>query len=202
LGFISETSPHSQNDVFGNAVNIASRVEPLADPEGVCLSQQVYNQVRDKIGNRLEKLEPLKLKGVQFPIDVHRIAFPWTGILHITKKPEVRIARRLAILLFANMSQDPGDEYFADEMTEELISTLSKIGGVSVISRTTVQRYKGTPKPIREISKEQEVVTILEGSVRKAGYVGRITVQVVDAWEDKHIWSASYDRNFKDIFSI
>ncbi|MDA4111349.1 MAG: hypothetical protein OK439_02340 [Thaumarchaeota archaeon] len=194
---------HQHNDVFGNAVNIASRVEPLAEPGGVCLSHQVYTQVKEKINNRFEKLAPLVLKGVQFPIDVYRIVLPWTGILQdIQTEPKIRVAKRLAVLPFANMSQDPHDEYFADGITEELISTLSKIGGVSVISRTTVLQYKSSPKPIREIGMELEVGTILEGSVRKSGDLIRISVQAIDAWEDKHIWSASYDRNFKDIFAI
>src|SRR5438093_4344858 len=101
---------------------------------------------------------------------------------------------RVAILPFVNISPDPKDEYFADGMTEELISTLSKIGELSVISRTSIMQYKDKPKPIGEIGRELNAGTILEGSVRKAGNHVRITIQMVEASKDKHLWAESYDR--------
>ena len=110
--------------------------------------------------------------------------------------------RRIAILPLSNISPDPQDEYFADGMTEEVISTVSKIAGLEVISRTSMMQYKKTPKPVREVSRELDAGTVLEGSVRKAGNKLRVTIQMIDAEKDRHIWSESYDRDLQDIFAI
>ena len=109
---------------------------------------------------------------------------------------------RIAVLPFANFSPDPNDEYFADGITEEVISTLSKIQGFAVISRTSVMQYKKTPKSIKAVSRELEAGMILEGSVRKAGNRLRVTVQIIDAAKDRHMWAESYDRDYQDIFAI
>lgn len=110
--------------------------------------------------------------------------------------------RRIAVLPFSNMSPDPNDEYFADGITEELISTISRIREVSVVSRTSIMQYRKNPKPIRDVAEELQAGTILEGSVRKAGNKVRVTVQLVDGAQDKHEWSESYDRGLEDIFAI
>ena len=110
--------------------------------------------------------------------------------------------RRVAVVPFANMSPDPADEYFADGMTEEIISTLSRIEHVEVISRTSVTQYKKSPKPIKQVSADLDVGTVLEGSVRKAGNSLRVTIQMIDAVRDRHLWSNSYDRELQDIFAI
>ncbi len=110
--------------------------------------------------------------------------------------------RRVAVLPFSNMSPDPNDEYFADGITEELIATLSKIREVSVVSRTSVMQYRKNPKSIRDVAEELQTGTILEGSVRKAGNKVRVTIQLVDAAQDKHVWAESYDRGLEDIFAI
>src|SRR5713101_3086773 len=110
--------------------------------------------------------------------------------------------RRVAVLPLANMSSDARDEIFSDGMTEELISTLSKIAGLKVIARTSVMRYKGTDKPVVEIGKELDVGTILEGSVRKSGNKARITVQLVNSLTEEHLWSQSYDRDLEDVFLV
>ena len=109
---------------------------------------------------------------------------------------------RVAILPLSNISPDPHDEYFADGMTEEVISTVSRIEGLEVISRTSVMHYKKDPKPIKEVSKELDVGTVLEGSVRKAGNKLRVSVQMIDAERDRHLWTESYDRNLQDVFEI
>ncbi len=110
--------------------------------------------------------------------------------------------RRIAVLPFSNMSPDPNDEYFADGITEELIATISKIREVSVVSRTSTMQYRKNPKPIRDVAEELQAGTILEGSVRKAGNKVRVTIQLVDAAQDKHEWAESYDRGLEDIFAI
>jgi adenylate cyclase len=186
-------------DIFGDAVNIASRIEPLASPGGLCVSGPVFDQVRNKIPNPFEKIEPKPLKGVQGPLDLYRVVMPWTArepILAGSRSP------RLAVLPLANISPDPKDEYFADGLTEELISVLSQIRGLGVIARTSVNQYKSTAKPVAQIGSELGVSSVLEGSVRKAGNRIRITLQLIDVASQQHTWSESYNRELDDVFAI
>jgi adenylate cyclase len=159
-------------DIVGDAVNIASRIEPLAEPEGVCVSEQVFDQVHNKISYAVEQLDTTELKNVRFQTNVYSILLPWKGRVSLSAERKTAELDRLrvAVLPFSSMSPDPNDEYFADGMTEELISTMSKISGLSVIARTSVMGYKGEKKKkIHEIASELDAGTILEGSVRKAG---------------------------------
>ena len=189
----------SKGDILGDAVNVASRIQPLAADGCICLTQQVYDQVANKFELPLQTIGKKKLKNLAEPIEVYRVVMPWET--EPTLSDELN-PRRVAVLPFANMSPDPEDEYFADGMTEELISTMSKIGELSVISRTSIMQYKDKPKPIGEIGRELNAGTILEGSVRKAGNHVRITIQMVEASKDKHLWAESYDRELRDIFAI
>jgi TolB-like protein/class 3 adenylate cyclase/Flp pilus assembly protein TadD len=188
------------SDILGDAVNVASRIEPLAEPGGVCVSEPVYGLVHTKVPFRLERLGLKTLKGVQDPVEVYRAVLP--GGVTTAPSDEGAGLPRLAVLPLTNMSPDPMDEYFADGLTEELISTISKVRDVNVISRTSVMQYKAHPKRVAEIGRELNVGTILEGSVRKAGNRVRITVQLIDPVADKHLWAENYDRNLEDIFSI
>lgn len=190
----------SGEDILGDAVNIASRLQPLAEPEGVCISEQVYDQVRNKIPQALVKLDAHDLKGVRFAVDIYRLIMPWERVAPAAAAQSDR--NRIAVLPFNNFSPEPSDEYFADGLTEEMIGTLSKIRELSVISRTSVMQYKGKPKPIPEISRELNAGTILEGSVRKAGNRARVSVQVIEAADDKHVWAENYDRDLQDIFAV
>ena len=192
---------HQGNDVLGDAVNIASRLQPLAEPEGVCISDQVYGQVRNKIPLSFVKLAPQELKNVRFPVDLYRVVMPWEKEPTLPPSPEGG-ENRIAVLPFTNMSPDPQDEFFADGITEEVISTASKIKGLSVISRTSVMRYKQTSKGTVEIGRELGATKLLEGSVRKSGNRLRITAQLIDARNDEHLWAETYDRDLKDIFEI
>jgi adenylate cyclase len=196
---------HKSNDVFGNAVNIASRIQTLADPEGICISAQVFDQIRSKAEYRLKRLERTALKNVKYGTRVYKLVLPWeTGKRKEAprRKSQSLERRRIAVLPFENISPNPNDAYFSDGMTEELISTISKISGLQVIARTSVARYKGSKKSIDQIARELRSGTVLEGSVRMAGDRVRVTTQLVEAQSNRHIWSDSYDRKFGDIFEI
>jgi adenylate cyclase len=190
----------SQGDISGDAVNVASRIEPLAEDGGVCFTQQVYDHIQNKFELPLESIGSKPLKNVSKPLEVYRMVMPWDEKKVIP--PNQFDRNRIAILPFANMSPDPNDGYFADGMTEELISTTSSIAGLTLIARTSVMGYKGTTKKVEEIGRELSVGTVLEGSVRKAGNRLRITVQLIDAQSQGHIWAQSYDRDFGDVFAV
>ena len=181
-------------------MNVASRIEPLAEPGGMCISQAVQAQVRNKFEFPIVSLGLKQLKNVDMPMEVFKISLPWDKEAVEEQAPSPRT--RIAILPFSNISPDQGDEYFADGMTEELINTISHNHQLKVIARTTVGRYKGTPKSINEIGKEIGVGTILEGSVRKSGSKIRVTAQLIDAMTEDHLWSENYDRQLDDVFTI
>lgn len=190
----------SRGDISGDAVNVASRIESLAEDGGVCLTRQVYDQVHNKFEHQLSSIGEKQLKNVTDPVEVYRIIMPWDNE---TPTRHDRLDRkRIAILPFSNMSPDSRDEYFADGMTEELITTMSKISGLRVIARTSVMAYKGSQKKVNEIARDLGVGTMLEGSVRKAGEKLRISVQLIDAQTSDHLWAESYDRELKDVFAI
>jgi TolB-like protein len=189
-----------EGDIFGDAVNVASRIEPLAEDGGVCLTQQVYDQVKNKMDVPLVSRGKVSLKGVIEPVEVYRMVMPWGE--EKTVQPARQASNRIAVLPLVNMTNDPNEEYFVDGMTEEMISTLSNISGLTVISRTSAMQYKGAKKSLVDIGRELGAGTLMEGSVRKSGNRVRITVQLLDASEDKHLWAQSYDRELKDIFAV
>ena len=145
---------HSEGDIYGDAVNIASRIEPLAEPGGICISQPAHAQVRNKFEFPFESMGVRALKNVDLPIEVFKVILPWDNKQSSEKQTPRAPKTRIAILPFSNISPDPSDEYFADGMTEELINTISHNHQSKVIARTTVGRYKGSPKSISEIAKE------------------------------------------------
>jgi adenylate cyclase len=191
-------------DILGDAVNIAARIEPLAEPGGVCVSSAVYDQVRTKVADKFEKLPTKTMKGIELPMEVYRVVLPWTTNDGGQMADASRSAdkNRLAVLPFANISPDPSDEYFADGLTEELIANLSLVPGLKVIARTSVIGYKKTEKSVATIGKELGVGTIVEGSVRRAANRIRVTVQVIDVATEEHLWTAKYDDDLDDIFAV
>jgi len=192
-------------DVFGDGVNVASRIEALAESGGIYISGEVYklisNKPEIKTGYRGEK----QLKNVDHPVKIYALA--GKGLKY--QQPENRIEKddeskekSIIVLPFENMSSDPEQEYFSDGLTEEVITDLSYIQELLVISRSSTMTFKGTKKTIPEIVKQVNVRFVLEGSVRKAGNNLRITAQLIDAFTDSHLWAEKYSGTLDDVFDI
>jgi TolB-like protein/Tfp pilus assembly protein PilF len=193
---------HTGKQVAGDAVNIASRIEPLAPPGGVCVTAQVHASVFNKFDGTFESMGTPELKNVTTPIEVFRIAGYGLAVSTTISTKASLPKDRVAILPLVNISSDQDDEYFADGMTEELISSVSRTKGLRVIARTSVMRYKGADKSIAEIGRELNVGSVLEGSVRKSGNKIRISVQFVDVSNEEPQWSQDYDSEISDVLEI
>jgi adenylate cyclase len=190
---------HRETDVEGDTVNIAARIEPLAVPGGICVSRQVRDSVLNKTELHFESLGTPELKYVTAPVEVFRIS----GFGEYAARPVLqRVRNRVAVLPFLNMSQDANDEYFADGMTEELIYRLAKVRALDVIARTSIMGYKKTDKKASEIAAELQVGKLIEGSVRKAGNRVRVTVQLIEAGTEEHLWASQFDKDLDDLFTV
>ena len=185
------------NDLLGDGVNIAARIEPLASPGGICLSEDVARQVENKIDCRLDKLGEKRLKGIKQSVSVYRVVLPWEA-----GQSSATPSRSIAVLPFMDMSQEQDQEYFCDGMAEELLDALTKIMDLRVSARTSAFSFKGQQQDIREIGNKLNVAMVLEGSVRKAGNRLRITAQLINVADGYHLWSEKYDRELKDVFAI
>jgi len=193
---------HRGADVAGDAVNVASRIEPLAPPGGICVTAQVYTSVLNKVEYKFVSLGTPKLKNVATPIEVFLVSGYGQGAPAPAPVKTELPKDRIAVLPFTNISRDQKDEYFADGITEEIISSVSKTKGLRVIARTSVMQYKGSSKAIAEVGRELNVGSVLEGSVRKAGNKIRISVQFVETSDEEPRWSQVYDRDLSDVFAI
>jgi adenylate cyclase len=193
-----------EESIYGDGVNLASRIESLAVPGSVFVSEKVFDDIRNQETIKVREMGYFEFKNVQRPVRVFAIAnngivVPAREALQgKTKQP----SNRLAVLPFVNMSADPENEYFSDGITEELLNALTKVEGLQVTSRTSVFAYKGKHDDIRDIGIKLNVDKILEGSVRKAGNRVRITAQLINAADGYHLWSENYDRNLTDIFEV
>ncbi len=189
-------------DIFGDAVNIAARIQSAAKPGSIYISESVKQNVSNKshIQTRFAKEEVLK--NVKEPVRMYEVVLANEPFTPIDIKPNKPSRKSIAVLPFANMSSDPEQEYFSDGLTEEIISDLSGINTLLVISRSSAMTFKGTQKKIKEIAGELNVRHILEGSVRKAGNNLRITAQLIDAETDSNLWSEKYNGTLEDIFDI
>jgi TolB-like protein/class 3 adenylate cyclase len=263
----------SDGDIHGDGVNIAARLEPLAPAGGICVSNAVYEQVRNKLAQGFANLGPAELKNIELPVAVHRVLLPWEpppegrrhqvetgwkprrgaapGRLNASKlaaaaaavallagglgwwfvlrsgKPAGQTTRppanapapppenspvppgpasadqkSVAVLAFANLSDDKSNEYFSDGISEELLNALAKIPGLKVSARTSAFHFKGKDTPIPEIARELGVAYVIEGSVRKADTRVRITAQLIKAADGFHVWSDTFTRDLKDIFAV
>jgi len=193
-------------DIFGDGVNIAARLEGLAKPGGVCISGKVFDEVKNNIDVNFANLGKKQVKNIENPIQVYQ----WIGHNPDTD-PGVSINTRsssipenpsIAVLPFTNMSTDSEQEYFCDGIAEDILNDLTHLKDLHVVARTSSFAYKGKNQDIREIGAELRAHTIVEGSVRKAGNRLRITVQLVDVENGYHLWSERYDRELEDVFDV
>jgi len=189
--------------IYGDGVNVAARIEGLAEGGGICISGTTYDHVENKLALEFEYLGEQAVKNIKKPIRVYRVEMEggtfdteMSQALPLPDKPSI------AVLPFVNMSNDPEQEYFSDGITEEIISALAKMKGMKVISRTSVFCFKGKDVDLQTIGNKLRVNNVLEGSVRKAGNRLRITAQLIDVANDSHIWSETFDRELKDVFAI
>ncbi len=192
------------DDLYGDGVNLAARLEGMAEPGGICISAKVYDEVKNKLALGYEDLGEREVKNVAEPIHVYLIvpersaAEPKAGAadLALPDKPSI------AVLPFDNISGDPEQEYLVDGITEDLITALSKIRWFFVIARNSTYTYKGQAVEVTQVAKDLGVRYVLEGSVRKAGNRVRVTAQLVDATTGHHVWAERYDREIEDIFDL
>lgn len=188
-------------DLFGDGVNIASRIEALAHPGGIAVSGAARDQIGSRIDAEFEEIGPQALKNIDEPVTLYHVHPQNVGAAAASgSKQEERPS--IAVLPFANMSGDPEQEFFADGIAEDLITDLSNLSGLFVVGRYSAFVYKGKAANLKEIAKALGVRYILEGSVRKAGQRVRITGQLIDGLTGGHIWAERYDRDLSDIFAL
>jgi adenylate cyclase len=206
--------------IYGDGVNIAARVEGLAEAGGICISESAYQQIENKLPLRYEYMGEHGVKNIAKPVRVYRAQIEAEAVpsqVHREKRPgRKRLSRAvpagmafplpdkpsIAVMPFVNMSADPEQEYFSDGITEDIITNLSKVSGLLVISRNSSFLYKGKQVKLQEVAKDLGVRYVLEGSVRRAGGRVRITAQLIDGKTAQHVWADKYDRELKDIFSV
>jgi TolB-like protein/class 3 adenylate cyclase/Tfp pilus assembly protein PilF len=190
--------------IYGDGVNLASRIESIAVSGSILISEKVYDELKNQEMIMVKELGSFEFKNVKYPVRVFAIA---NGGIVVPNRADLtgktkHPSNRLAVLPFVNMSSDPDNEFFSDGITEELLNALTKVEGLQVTSRTSAFAFKGKKDDIRDIAVKLNVDKVLEGSVRKAGNRVRITAQLINAADGYHIWSESYDRNLNDIFEV
>jgi len=198
------------DDIYGDGVNVAARIQALADPGGVYISRGAADQVRDKVPIKIETRGEQTVKNIARPIEVFCIiSEDRDAVAGAVREFETRVQTpaiadkpAIAVLPFVNMSGEPDQEFFADGITEDILTELSRFRELFVISRNSAFFYKGKAINAQKVAKELGVHYVVEGSVRKAGGRVRITVQLIDAETDRHLWAERYDRELADIFAI
>jgi adenylate cyclase len=190
-------------DIFGDGVNVAARLEALAEPGGICVSARVQEDAFGKLDLGFEDIGEQQLKNIVRPIRVYRvIASAPLATPQVGTAPPLPDKPSIAVLPFANMSGDPGQEYFADGMVEEIITALSRIRWLFVIARNSTFTYKGQAVEVKQIGRELGVRYVLEGSVRKASGRVRITAQLIDALSGTHLWADRFEGSLEDVFDL
>jgi adenylate cyclase len=189
--------------IYGDGVNVAARVEGLAEGGGICISRTAFDQVEGKLGLEFDYLGEKSVKNMKKPVRVYRVRVE-RGLPDVATSQEVTLSDKpsIAVLPFVNMSGDPEQEYFSDGITEDIITWLSKIPGLFVIARNSTFTFKGQPVKIRKVGQELGVRYIMEGSVRKFGGRVRVTAQLIDVKTERHVWAERYERDLQDVFAI
>jgi adenylate cyclase len=191
------------DDIYGDGVNIAARLEPLAEPGGICVSSIVNESVGNRIDIRFQDGGEISVKNIDRPIRVWKWHPNATAARSNVARPEPNSdTASIAVLPFTNMSGDPEQEYFSDGISEDIITDLSKIAGLTVIARNSSFTYKGRSVDVRTVGCDLGVRSLLEGSIRRAGKRVRITAQLTDAATGAHLWADRYDRDLTDIFEV
>ncbi len=198
------------DDIYGDGVNIAARLEPLAQPGGICISSIVNESIGNRIDVHFQDGGDIQVKNIDRPIRIWRWHPDMPAVSGTAPQPAASANGRqhkaatasIAILPFTNMSGDPEQEYFSDGISEDIITDLSKIAGLTVIARNSSFTYKGRAVDVRTVGRELGVASVLEGSIRRAGQRVRITAQLIDAENGAHLWADRYDRDLTDIFEV
>ena len=203
---VGDVVEESDGDLMGDGVNIAARLEGIADPGGICLSEDAYRQVRDRLKEEFIDLGEKALKNIARPVRIYALKTrsaspapaPHASALDKAGPPRLSIV----VLPFANLGGDPEQEYFVDGVTEGLTTDLSRISGSFVIARNTAFTYKGKPFNVKQIGHELNVRYVLEGSVQRSGSRLRVNVQLIDAETGAHIWAERFDKPVADLFDM
>jgi adenylate cyclase len=194
------------DDIFGDGVNVAARLEGLAEPGGICVSARVQEDAAGRLDLAFDDLGDQRLKNIARPVRVYRVRLAATEpkVTLIESGPALALPDKpsIAVLPFQNMSGDPEQEYFADGMVEEIITSLSRIRWLFVIARNSTFTYKGRAVDVKDVGRELGVRYVLEGSVRKAGTRVRITGQLIDALTGTHLWADRFDGSLEDVFEL
>jgi adenylate cyclase len=199
-----------EHDIFGDGVNVAARLEALAEPGGICVSRVVRDQIRDKLPYRFEDKGEQSVKNIARPVRVYALHpeavadLPAASVTRAPPVSQLTVAPRLSIVVlpFANLSNDPEQLYFAEGITEDLTADLSRIPHMLVISRNTAFTYQGKRVDTKQIGRELGVRYVLEGSVRRSGSRVRVNAQLIDAETDAHLWADRFDGETADLFAL
>jgi len=199
-----------EHDIFGDGVNVAARLEALAEPGGICISRMVRDQIRNNLAYAFEDLGEQSVKNIGRPVRVYALrpegitALPMSSVPPAAPILRPAVAPRLSIVVlpFSNLSDDNGQQYFADGITEDVITDLSRLVGMLVISRNTAFTYRNKSVDTRQIGRELCVRYVLEGSVRRAGNRVRVNAQLIDAETDTHLWAERFDGDAGDLFAL
>src|ERR1041384_4084020 len=191
-------------DIYGDGVNIAARLEALAEPGGICVSRVVRDQVRDKLAFAFEDMGEQQVKNIARPVRAHRIRIDAAAARPSAAAPPLVLPDKpsIAVLPFANMSNDSEQEFFADGIAEDIITALSRYPSLFVIARNSCFTYKGRAVDIKQVGRELGVRYVLEGSLRKSGSRVRVTAQLIEAATGNHVWAERYDRDLAEIFAV
>jgi adenylate cyclase len=192
------------DNLYGDRVNIAARLEAMAEAGGICISRAVRDQIRGKVEVLLEDLGEVSVKNIDRPVRSFRVGTQEAPAAEAARPAAPRLPEKpsIAVLPFTNMSGDPEQEFFADGISEDIITALSRLQWLFVIARNSTFTYKGRAVEMKQIGRDLGVRYILEGSVRKAGSRVRVTAQLIEAENGTHVWAERYDRAIEDVFAL